>query len=509
MKQRVISTIILCIACLSGIVFFSPNVSRAADLAKKTFQIHNTYDQSVTSLTCYEDKEGNVLLPLTDILTPAGFTVEECPRCGKDEVYSKENENNNGLGHYFVNWYQKLLSYSVSDKTLSLSAANEKVGGKTYCPKDAFEYMGVSVNIDTKALTVTVSDKKIRGIYFYSSTCDSCEKIDKFLDTIDEKYPDCRISRYDIYDTANYDLLQEYGKVYQVPDEKKGFTPSLYISDKVLIGAEIQAELEQAVRDYEKGPATKILLADETTQTTTPVSGSKAAQIFSALGAGLINGLNPCSLSIFLFLLSLLLVDQKYMLRSGFGFILGKTLMFFLLGTLLYNVIRSVNTKQISAWLNVFMIVFALLFAALNLWDFFTAKKENFGGMKLQLPKALRKKNEGLLKWAAGHRTARLSGLLLFFIGMIVATGEFLCTGQIYLSSVVILVQKGSAGLFPVLLLLLYSIAFVIPLIVLMLVLYISKKYFEASEFILDKIPLIKLISSLLFVAMAVYLILS
>ena len=89
------------------------------------------------------------------------------------------------------------------------------------------------------------------------------------------------------------------------------------------------------------------------------------------------------------------------------------------------------------------------------------------------------------------------------------ATGEFLCTGQIYLSSVVILVQKGSAGLFPVLLLLLYSIAFVIPLIVLMLVLYISKKYFEASEFILDKIPLIKLISSLLFVAMAVYLILS
>ena len=126
----------------------------------------NTYDQSVTSLTCYEDKEGNVLLPLTDILTPAGFTVEECPCCGKDEVYSKENENNNGLGHYFVNWYQKLLSYSVSDKTLSLSATNEKVDGKTYCPKDAFEYMGVSVTIDTKALTVTVSDKKIRGSIF-------------------------------------------------------------------------------------------------------------------------------------------------------------------------------------------------------------------------------------------------------------------------------------------------------------------------------------------------------
>lgn len=71
-----------------------------------------------------------------------------------------------------------------------------------------------------------------------------------------------------------------------------------------------------------------------------------------------------------------MLVDQKYMLRSGFGFILGKTLMFFLLGTLLYNVIRSVNTKQISAWLNVFMIVFALLFCRVKLMGFFHGKKK-------------------------------------------------------------------------------------------------------------------------------------
>lgn len=50
--------------------------------------------------------------------------------------------------------------------------------------------------------------------------------------------------------------------------------------------------------------------------------------------------------------------------------------MFFLLGTLLYNEIRSVNTKQISAWLNVFMIVFALLFACVKLMGFFHGKKK-------------------------------------------------------------------------------------------------------------------------------------
>jgi len=180
--------------------------------------------------------------------------------------------------------------------------------------------------------------------------------------------------------------------------------------------------------------------------------------------------------------------------------------MFFLLGTILYQVVSQVNTQAISFYIKIFIVAFCIIFALLNLWDFFKARKEEFGSMKLQLPKGLKKKNQDLIKKGSDSKAG---AILMFFIGMAVATGEFLCTGQIYLSSVVIMVQKGSAGVFPVALLAIYSLAFVLPLIVLMIVLYFSKKAFEASEFILDKIAWIKLISAILFVGMAVYMILT
>lgn len=129
--------------------------------------------------------------------------------------------------------------------------------------------------------------------------------------------------------------------------------------------------------------------------------------------------------------------------------------------------------------------------------------------MNLQLPEKVKKMNHAMLRWGNKFSAAKLGAFILFGIGMAVATGEFLCTGQIYLSSVVIMVQKGSGGMIPTLLLAVYSAAFVVPLFIIMLIIYFGKKVFGMSEAVLEKIPLIKLISAVLFVAMAVYLIIA
>ena len=155
------------------------------------------------------------------------------------------------------------------------------------------------------------------------------------------------------------------------------------------------------------------------------------------------------------------------------------------------------------------MILFAICFALLNLWDFFTARSEQYEKMKLQLPKGFKRLNHSMMKWADRFSAQKTGMLIMALIGAAVATGEFLCTGQIYLSSVVIMVQKGVNGILPVVLLVIYSIAFVVPLFVLMLIVYFGKKIFGVSEIVLEKIPVIKLISAVLFVAMAIYLVLT
>ena len=246
---------------------------------------------------------------------------------------------------------------------------------------------------------------------------------------------------------------------------------------------------------------------EQTEATSESSQGSPIARCLTSFGLGFINGLNPCSLSFFLFFLSLLLVKADKMLRCGIGFLTGKFVMFFLLGTLLYNIISNLEMSLISFWLDIIMIIFAIIFALLNIGDFVQARKENYGAMKVQLPKALKHWNQELLRKSEKYFTARLGAIIMFAIGMIVAMGEFLCTGQIYLASIVVMIQKGSADVIPRFQLAFYSLGFILPLLIVMFAIYFGKKVFGVSEWILEKISWIKLITAILFVGMAVYMI--
>lgn len=457
------------------------------------------------SINIYQTSQGIWMLPVRQVVEQMGYHFEECSRCGKDEIYDPALEDNGGKGHFFVNWYQSLLSYSASEEMVELKAENDKVEGVTYGPEDLFTAMGLEVDIDTEHSIVTISTNRIVAVYFYSSTCDTCQRTEEFLKKLKEKYTNLIVIEHNIYSTENYDLLMEYGKQYKLPEEKQGFTPSVFISDQVIIGAEIEHKLETVVEEYKTMSPTLILKAGDTA--TKLESKSVILHLLSALGLGFVNGLSPCSLSLFLFLITLLVAAKDKMLRCGLSFLAGKVCMFFLLGTVFYQLMSRINMSAFSKWMKIFMIAFTLCFALLNLLDFFSAKAEHYEKMHLQLPKKLKQWNQKLMRWGEKFASSKWCIVVMAGIGMAVSTGEFLCTGQIYLSSIVVLVQKNTAGYLPLLLLFVYSLAFVIPLLILMLVLFFGKKAFGVSEAVLEKIPVIKLISAVLFILIAIYMI--
>ncbi len=507
MKNRIMVILLIAFIWTAAAGSFIYAKAEETDYKKEVYTLVNRISDSSETVDGYKNADGVLLLPVKEVVEPSGYVFEECSRCGKDEVYNKSDEDAGEKGHYFVNWYQNLLSYSVGDQLVELSAENTKIDGITYSPVDLFHNIGLRVEVNEEKKEITVSSNLIQAVYFYSSTCDTCARIQEYLAELESRYTNLNIRKYDIYSTENYDLLVEYGKVYHLPEEKKGFTPSIFISDKVLLGAEIQQKLGEIVKNYGQGKATMILeRAEESGELE---EKNIFLQLAAAFGLGFVNGLSPCSLSIFLFLLSLLLTGRDKMMKCGLSFLWGKAVMFFLLGTILYNVINSINMTVFSKWIDLFMIVFAVCFALLNLFDFYKARAERYGEMNLQLPEKVKKMNHAMLRWGNKFSAAKLGAFILFGIGMAVATGEFLCTGQIYLSSVVIMVQKGSGGMIPTLLLAVYSAAFVVPLFIIMLIIYFGKKVFGMSEAVLEKIPLIKLISAVLFVAMAVYLIIA
>lgn len=507
MKNRVMVIMLLAfmwMAAASGSICAKAEES---DYKKAEYTLVNRISDSSETIDGYKNADGVLLLPVKKVVEPSGYILEECSRCGKDEVYNKNDEGAGEKGHYFINWYQKLLSYSVGGQVVELSAENTKIDGMTYSPVDLFHNIGLRVEVNEGDKEITVTSDLIQAVYFYSATCDTCAKIQGYLEELEGSFPNLNIRKYDIYSTENYDLLVEYGKVYKLPEEKRGFTPSIFISDQVLLGAEIQQKLGEIVRNYSQDKATMIVESAEESRELE--DKNIFLHLAAAFGLGFVNGLSPCSLSIFLFLLSLLLTGKDKMMKCGISFLVGKATMFFLLGTILYNVVNSINMTVFSKWIDIIMIVFAVCFAALNLFDFYKARAERYGEMNLQLPEKVKKMNHAMIRWGNKFSAARLGTVIIFGIGMAVATGEFLCTGQIYLSSIVIMVQKGTGGMVPTLLLAVYSTAFVIPLLVLMLIIYFGKKVFGMSEAVLEKIPIIKLVSAVLFVAMAVYLIIA
>ena len=89
--------------------------------------------------------------------------------------------------------------------------------------------------------------------------------------------------------------------------------------------------------------------------------------------------------------------------------------------------------------------------------------------------------------------------------------GEFLCTGQIYLATIVTVLQseplsglRSKALLFFVL----YDIGFILPLLLLLFAMAKGKDSMELSEAVRSRMPLIKIISAAILAAIGIVVIL-
>ena len=92
-------------------------------------------------------------------------------------------------------------------------------------------------------------------------------------------------------------------------------------------------------------------------------------------------------------------------------------------------------------------------------------------------------------------------------VGMIIGSTEFLCSGQIYLSSIVTIIQSESIMFSKAIIYLgIYSAVCILPMILIVLLIDFGKKTFEISKIFVNKIMYIKLSYIVLFTTMAAVL---
>ena len=332
-------------------------------------------------------------------------------------------------------------------------------------------------------------------VLFVTSACESCHEAQTFLES--DLADQSKLYVYNILEDGNINLYQNLVRLYRVP-EKEQHVPILFTKENYLPGAEaiIKGTKEAVENARAQGPW------DTVVQNLSMEKENHSLSKPQLILTGLINGLNPCGISMLLMVLSVLLVSDRNFFGGSFVFILGKFLTYLLLGFMIETFISTIESSAFGAVQRGLKIVFAILafgFGVFYLIDFIHVIKKDYGKVRLQLPERLRKWNHEMI----GKLTkipGRLWYPVLFFLGIVISAGEFLCTGQIYLAELLYMArQNPETGTGLTLNLTLYLLAMCIPMILLVLFVSRGKTVMSASHLSVKALPAIKLIYSIFF----------
>ena len=349
-------------------------------------------------------------------------------------------------------------------------------------------------------------------MYFYVTPCAACEDVNIFFKTLDkeytidiqgvEKHSELTIKKYNVSESQNLELAREYFSIYEVPESKQ-VVPIVFIGDVYLQGEkEIQVESRGMI---EAGKGINTLIISDAGQISDAIIGYKALGVFFT---GLINGFNPCSLSMLLLFLSMLIISNKNVLKLGAAFIAGKFVTYFALGTLLYSLFSKISGDwfyKIQGVMRIVLLIILAFLIIMNIRDYFAVKNEEYGKIKMQLPIALRRFNHKWIKKISEQKNTKLLFIVSFGLGMLISVGEFLCTGQIYLATIVYVIQTSTVfDLNAAIYFFLYGIALIIPLVLLTFIIHKGKEVLDISEIIRGKLHIIKLVNATMFLLFAI-----
>lgn len=342
-------------------------------------------------------------------------------------------------------------------------------------------------------------------VLFVTGACESCQKAEAFLldDLPGKNY---KLLIYNILENENALALRRLMEVYGVPESGQQ-VPLLFLRKDYLSGA--QAIVNGTAQILESGEAAgswnEILSRFSQEKETTKISKLQLAV------TGFFNGLNPCGISMLLMILSILLMSGRNFYGGSFLFLAGKFLTYLFLGFTigaLFSVIESTVFQTLQNGMKAFFSVLALFFGFFYLMDFIHILRKEYGKEKLRLPERFRKWNHNMISKLMDI-PKRFWYPVLFLLGIVISAGEFLCTGQVYLASLLYMVNQNKG--FDLQLagnLALYLTAMCVPIALIIMLVSKGKSVMSASHLSLRILPAVKLAYSVFFFALFLSLLL-
>ncbi|PJE57445.1 MAG: hypothetical protein COU82_01955 [Candidatus Portnoybacteria bacterium CG10_big_fil_rev_8_21_14_0_10_38_18] len=158
-----------------------------------------------------------------------------------------------------------------------------------------------------------INPPKVEIIFFYSETCLHCQAEQKFLDTIQSKYPELEINRYLVSDSDSKKLLADLLAKHDA-QMYAGLVPITFVGEDLIlgfnnendIGRRIEQSIERQLNDLNPPPE------ENNNKVSLPIIGkidlTKYSLLVQAVILGFFDGFNVCSLGALVLILGLVLI---------------------------------------------------------------------------------------------------------------------------------------------------------------------------------------------------------
>ena len=357
-----------------------------------------------------------------------------------------------------------------------------------------FEELKTAVETEMKQGTVAV--------LFSTNGCEDCNAVKEWYEKNKEEL-DCTFLEYNIIENNCLTELKAIVKQYEVPEEEQK-VPALFFGESYLIGRESIIGVSPEELQNSKN-SQKMLKMFEKSEALTSGENAESMNIWTLAAAGLLAGFNPCSISMLLMLMSLLLSEKASIWKSGLLYLVGKYVAYISIGMVIFMTASQISNQTMEQVGGVMQIIMGILFAvaaAFYIADAVRVYRQDYGNIKTQLPVGLRRMNHQLIKKVSSAR-GMMQPLMILVLGIVISFGEFFCTGQIYMASITYLLKdQVKAAILPFLV---YTTAMSIPAVIMIILIQRTRNTEAVSDFMFRHLGAIKIFNAALFIIFAIY----
>jgi len=296
-------------------------------------------------------------------------------------------------------------------------------------------------------------------VFFYGPGCPHCANESKFLETIEDKYPNLNIVRLNI--NSEWDYYTELFENYNVDPVVLGKVPILFVGNKYRLGEPIISN------NFEKDYLDCVASNDGTCPLITEKETEKEKfSLLVFLGLAGADSVNPCELAVLIILMTAILTrypkQKNKALKAGVLFSLAIFLMYFIFGILIITGFKvatdALNVAQTPFY--ILLAAIAIIMGSLNIKD---AIWYGGGGFIMEVPQKWRPKMKSVINGTTSPKGA-------FFVGLIVSFFLTPCTAGPYIIASGYLAKVAWLTALP--LLLIYMLIFISPMIVITILAY-------------------------------------